>query len=77
LGDILVFFTGQEEIEEAQEMLEEKTRKLGSKIAELMVLPIYANLPSGQSYQPLPLSNREKVLKLKTLHTRPHHTRKT
>ena len=48
LGDVLVFFTGQEEIEAAQEQLEEKSRKLGSKINELIVLPIYANLPSGK-----------------------------
>jgi pre-mRNA-splicing factor ATP-dependent RNA helicase DHX16 len=46
LGDILVFLTGQEEIETAQELLVERTRKLGSKIRELMIVPIYANLPS-------------------------------
>lgn len=31
-------------------MLEDKARRLGSKIAELLVLPIYANLPSGQEH---------------------------
>ena len=46
LGDILVFLTGQEEIETCQEILTEKTRKLGSKIKELVIVPIYANLPS-------------------------------
>lgn len=45
-GDILVFLTGQEEIETCQEMLSERVRRLGSKIAELLILPIYANLPS-------------------------------
>lgn len=45
-GDVLVFFTGQEEIETASEMLTERTRKLGSKIKELIIAPIYANLPS-------------------------------
>jgi pre-mRNA-splicing factor ATP-dependent RNA helicase DHX16 len=35
LGDILVFLTGQEEIETAQELLIERTRKFGSKIKEL------------------------------------------
>ncbi|KIP03731.1 hypothetical protein PHLGIDRAFT_94352, partial [Phlebiopsis gigantea 11061_1 CR5-6] len=45
-GDILVFFTGQDEIEAAQENLQETARALGNKIAELMVCPIYANLPS-------------------------------
>jgi pre-mRNA-splicing factor ATP-dependent RNA helicase DHX16 len=46
LGDILVFLTGQEEIETANEMLLERTRRLGSKIRELIILPIYSTLPS-------------------------------
>jgi pre-mRNA-splicing factor ATP-dependent RNA helicase DHX16 len=46
LGDILVFLTGQEEIETANEMLLERTRRLGSKIKELIILPIYSTLPS-------------------------------
>jgi len=45
-GDILVFFTGQEEIEAAEELLKQRTKGLGSRIAELVVAPIYANLPS-------------------------------
>jgi hypothetical protein len=43
---VLVFFTGQEEIEAAEELLRQRTRGLGSRIAELVVAPIYANLPS-------------------------------
>ena len=46
LGDILVFLTGQDEIEMANEMLLERTRRLGSKIKELIILPIYSTLPS-------------------------------
>merc|ERR1719421_459540 len=45
-GDILVFFTGQQEIEEAMELIDFKTRGLGSSMAELIVLPIYATLPT-------------------------------
>eukprot|EP00741_Cyanophora_paradoxa_P006192 tig00000984_g6004.t1 len=45
-GDILVFLTGQEEIETMMEMLTQRTRGMGSKIAELIVLPIYSALPS-------------------------------
>jgi pre-mRNA-splicing factor ATP-dependent RNA helicase DHX16 len=45
-GDILVFLTGQEEIETALESLTERTRRLGTRIKELLILPIYANLPS-------------------------------
>eukprot|EP00955_Chlamydomonas_euryale_P056921 356603-Chlamydomonas_euryale.AAC.1 len=45
-GDILVFLTGQEEIEACEELLKQRTRGLGTKIAELIIAPIYANLPS-------------------------------
>lgn len=45
-GDILVFLTGQEEIETATEVLNYRTKGLGSKIRELMICPIYSNLPS-------------------------------
>ncbi|CAB0030634.1 unnamed protein product [Trichogramma brassicae] len=45
-GDILVFLTGQEEIETCFEMLNERVRRLGSKLRELLILPVYANLPS-------------------------------
>ncbi len=45
-GDVLLFLTGQEEIEAAQEMLESRTRGLGSKIPELIITPIYSALPS-------------------------------
>ncbi|KAM1223745.1 hypothetical protein ACFX2G_043691 [Malus domestica] len=45
-GDILVFLTGQEEIETAEEIMKHRTRGLGTKIAELIICPIYANLPT-------------------------------
>lgn len=45
-GDVLIFLTGQEEIEAAEELLKQRTRGLGSKIGELIIAPIYANLPS-------------------------------
>ena len=65
LGDILVFLTGQEEIETAQELLTERTRKLGSKIKELVIVPIYANLPSDMQakvFEPTPPGARKVVL---------------
>jgi HrpA-like RNA helicase len=37
-GDILVFLTGQEEIETANEILAHRTKVLGSKIAELVLV---------------------------------------
>ena len=62
LGDILVFLTGQEEIEKVCEDLTERVRKLGTKIKELIVLPIYANLPSDQQariFEPTPPGSRK------------------
>nr|XP_033771274.1 pre-mRNA-splicing factor ATP-dependent RNA helicase DHX16 [Geotrypetes seraphini] len=64
-GDILVFLTGQEEIEACCEMLQERCRRLGSKIAELLVLPIYANLPSDMQakiFEPTPPGARKVVV---------------
>ncbi|XP_033123605.1 pre-mRNA-splicing factor ATP-dependent RNA helicase DHX16-like [Anneissia japonica] len=64
-GDILVFLTGQEEIESCNEMLQERTKKLGSKIKELIILPIYANLPSdlqAKIFEPTPPGARKVVL---------------
>ena len=61
-GDILVFLTGQEEIEASQELLQERTRKLGTRINELMILPIYANLPSdlqAKIFEPTPPGARK------------------
>lgn len=68
LGDVLVFLTGQEEIETCQELLIERTRKFGSKIKELIVVPIYANLPSdlqAKVFEPTPYGARKTMLKLK------------
>uniref|UniRef100_A0A3Q3FH54 Pre-mRNA-splicing factor ATP-dependent RNA helicase DHX16 n=1 Tax=Kryptolebias marmoratus TaxID=37003 RepID=A0A3Q3FH54_KRYMA len=64
-GDVLVFLTGQEEIEACCEMLQERCRRLGSKIAELLVLPIYANLPSDMQakiFTPTPPGARKVVV---------------
>lgn len=44
-GDILVFLTGSEEIENARKTLEEKARGLEPDALGLHVVPLYANLP--------------------------------
>ncbi|KAK7077368.1 putative pre-mRNA-splicing factor ATP-dependent RNA helicase dhx16 [Halocaridina rubra] len=65
LGDILVFLTGQEEIEACQEILTERIKALGSKIRELIILPIYANLPSemqAKIFEPTPPGARKVIL---------------
>ncbi|SJX65252.1 probable PRP2-RNA-dependent ATPase of DEAH box family [Sporisorium reilianum f. sp. reilianum] len=64
-GDILVFLTGQDEIDAAMENLQETSRALGNKIAELLVCPIYANLPSemqAKIFEPTPEGARKVVL---------------
>ena len=60
-GDILVFLSGKKEIEVFQELLQERTRELGSS-NELIILPIYANLPSdlqAKIFEPTPLGARK------------------
>lgn len=64
-GDILVFLTGQEEIDAAEQNLQETCRKLGNKIKEMVVCPIYANLPSElqtKIFEPTPEGARKVVL---------------
>lgn len=64
-GDILVFLTGQEEIEEAMDSLGERIKALGNKIGELIVLPIYSALPSEKQakiFLPTPAGARKVVL---------------
>eukprot|EP00964_Phaeocystis_antarctica_P028937 scaffold16299_cov63-Phaeocystis_antarctica.AAC.2 len=64
-GDVLIFFTGQDEIESALETLQHRTRGFGTKIPELLVLPIYANLPSDMQakiFEPTPPGARKVVL---------------
>nr|MBE5726255.1 lethal (2) 37Cb [Cucujiformia] len=65
LGDILVFLTGQEEIETCMELLTDRTRRLGSKVKELIILPVYANLPSDMQakiFEPTPPGARKVIL---------------
>ena len=64
-GDILVFLTGQDEIDAAMENLQSTARALGGKVAELIVCPIYANLPSDMQariFEPTPEGARKVVL---------------
>jgi pre-mRNA-splicing factor ATP-dependent RNA helicase DHX16 len=64
-GDILVFFPGQQEIEEAMELISQRTRGMGSRMSELIVLPIYSALPADMQvkiFQPTPLGSRKLIL---------------
>ncbi|KAM7353532.1 pre-mRNA-splicing factor ATP-dependent RNA helicase DHX16-like isoform 1-T2 [Cochliomyia hominivorax] len=65
LGDILVFLTGQDEIETCQEILQDRVKRLGSKIRELVIIPVYANLPSDMQakiFEPTPPNARKVIL---------------
>lgn len=64
-GDILVFLTGQDEIDSAEQNITEIARKLGSRVPELVICPIYANLPSelqSKIFEPTPEGARKVVL---------------
>ena len=64
-GDILVFLTGQEEIETMEETLNDACAKLGHLIRPLIVAPIYANLPpnlQARIFRPTPANARKVVL---------------
>eukprot|EP00746_Dinoflagellata_sp_MGD_P157310 gnl/MRDRNA2_/MRDRNA2_86177_c0_seq1.p1 gnl/MRDRNA2_/MRDRNA2_86177_c0~~gnl/MRDRNA2_/MRDRNA2_86177_c0_seq1.p1 ORF type:complete len:1064 (+),score=24.62 gnl/MRDRNA2_/MRDRNA2_86177_c0_seq1:50-3241(+) len=45
-GDILLFLTGQEEIETACQILQTRIKALGTKVPELLALPVYSALPA-------------------------------
>lgn len=62
---MLNLLKGQDEIEAAQENLTETARALGNKVAELIICPIYANLPSemqAKIFEPTPEGARKVVL---------------
>lgn len=64
-GDILVFLTGQDEIEQCDELLQQRAKQLGNKIAELMICPIYSTLPTEMQtkiFAPTPAGARKIVL---------------
>jgi ATP-dependent RNA helicase DHX8/PRP22 len=64
-GDLLVFLTGQEEIETACQILSGRMRALGNKIPELLPLPVYSALPSeiqSQIFDPAPPGCRKCVI---------------
>ncbi|CAL5229034.1 g12281 [Coccomyxa viridis] len=64
-GDILLFLTGQEEIDTAAQILFERMKALGKGVPELIVLPVYSNLPSEMQtriFDPAPPGTRKCVI---------------
>ncbi|KAJ8683658.1 hypothetical protein QAD02_019450 [Eretmocerus hayati] len=64
-GDILLFLTGQEEIDTACEILYERMKTLGPDVPELIILPVYSALPSEMQtriFEPAPPGSRKVVI---------------
>ncbi|KAL4424788.1 hypothetical protein ABPG77_000828 [Micractinium sp. CCAP 211/92] len=64
-GDILLFLTGQEEIDTAAQILFERMKSLGPAVPELIILPVYSALPSEMQtriFEPAPLGTRKCVI---------------
>ncbi|XP_078445480.1 RNA helicase family protein [Wolffia australiana] len=65
LGDVLVFLTGQEEIEFVERRIKENTNQLPEEKRNLVVVPIYSSLPSEQQmkvFKPAPPAFRKVIL---------------
>lgn len=64
-GDILLFLTGQEEIDSACEILYERMKSLGPDVPELIILPVYSALPSEMQtriFEAAPPGSRKVVI---------------
>ena len=64
-GDILVFLTGQEEIDTACETLYERMKAMTEHVPQLLILPVYSALPSEMQtriFDPAPPGARKVVL---------------
>ncbi|KAL2643858.1 hypothetical protein R1flu_011445 [Riccia fluitans] len=64
-GDILLFLTGQEEIDTACQILYERMKGLGPNVPELIILPVYSALPSEMQtriFEPPPPGTRKVVV---------------
>ncbi|KAG1330457.1 Helicase [Cocos nucifera] len=64
-GDILLFLTGQEEIDHACQCLYERMKGLGKNVPELIILPVYSALPSemqSRIFEPAPPGKRKVVV---------------
>jgi ATP-dependent RNA helicase DHX8/PRP22 len=64
-GDILLFLTGQEEIDTSCEVLYERMKALGPGVPDLLILPVYSALPSemqSKIFDPAPPGSRKVVI---------------
>ena len=64
-GDVLLFLTGQEEIDQACQILFDRMKALGPSVPELIILPVYSSLPSEMQtriFDPAPPGSRKVVV---------------
>ena len=64
-GDILVFLTGQEEIDSCAEILYGRMKALGDLAPEMIILPVYGALPSemqSRIFEPAPAGSRKCII---------------
>ncbi|KAL5723235.1 RNA helicase [Ranunculus cassubicifolius] len=64
-GDILVFLTGQEEIESTQRLVKERSQKLPEHSRNILTVPIFSSLPSEKQmlvFKPAPSGFRKVIL---------------
>eukprot|EP01061_Rhynchopus_euleeides_P017295 TRINITY_DN28771_c0_g1_i1.p1 TRINITY_DN28771_c0_g1~~TRINITY_DN28771_c0_g1_i1.p1 ORF type:complete len:691 (+),score=317.28 TRINITY_DN28771_c0_g1_i1:274-2073(+) len=64
-GDILVFLTGQDTIEDCTRLLQEKVELMTSDDKQLLVIPLYANLAperQARAFVPAPAGKRKVIL---------------
>lgn len=59
-GDILLFLTGQDEIEQVCKKLRGEVAQLGSEVGTLLIVPLYSNLTTAAQqkiFEPAPPAN--------------------
>ncbi|KAF8399610.1 hypothetical protein HHK36_015479 [Tetracentron sinense] len=64
-GDILVFLTGQEEIESVERLVQERAQQIPEGSQKILTVPIFSSLPSEQQMQvfrPAPSGFRKVIL---------------
>lgn len=64
-GDVLVFLTGQDEIDTCAEILYSRMKALGDLAPELIILPVYGALPSemqSRIFEPAPQGSRKCII---------------